>query len=413
MAPRASWKGFLRISLVTCPIALYPATSSSERISFNRINRATGQRVRQQNVDGKTGEKVEPHDIAKGYEVDKGRYVLIEDEDLDKIQVEASKIINVGQFVDMAEVDPFFFDTPYYMAPDGAISEETYRVVRTAMEETGTAGLGTLVLSSRERRVLLSPKGRGIALTTLRTSREVRGAESYFEGIGDGPVEADLLDMAKMLIGARKQPFQPAELVDQYEEAVRKLVMAKAQGQVPEFAPVSAPSGVVDLMKALKESLEKEAPRPANPLLAASALRPEPVAAAASRRQVRGSSQARSSKSRLPARQRSRGARRPPERPMRVFAHGRLHRFPSRTWEGCWLVRAANVSGAAAMQTTLYSASGPRHGAGAAKGDLQEAGERGQAVLSERTFLRRLNCFLCCRMKPEPFPWRTSPPGPG
>jgi DNA end-binding protein Ku len=279
MAPRASWKGFLRISLVTCPIALYPATSSSERISFNRINRATGQRVRQMNVDGKTGEKVEPHDIAKGYEVDKGRYVLIEDEDLDNIQVEASKIINVGQFVDMAEVDPFFFDTPYYMAPDGAISEETYRVVRTAMEETGTAGLGTLVLSSRERRVLLSPKGRGIALTTLRTSREVRSAENYFEGIGDGPVEADLLDMAKMLIGARKQPFQPAELVDHYEEAVRKLVMAKAQGQVPEFAPVSAPSGVVDLMKALKESLEKEGAPARKPAARGKRAASEPAAA--------------------------------------------------------------------------------------------------------------------------------------
>ena len=277
MAPRASWKGFLRISLVTCPIALYPATSSSDRISFNRINRATGQRIRQLNVDAKTGEKVESDDIVKGYEVDKGRYVLIEDEDLDKIQVEATKIINVAQFVDMAEVDPFFFDTPYYMAPDGAISEETYRVVRTAMEETGTAGLGTLVLSSRERRVLLSPKGRGIALTTLRTSREVRSAESYFEGIGDGPVEADLLDMAKMLITARKQPFQPAELVDHYEEAVRKLVAAKAKGETPTFAPVSAPSGVVDLMKALKESLEKEGAPARKP--AARGKRAEPAAA--------------------------------------------------------------------------------------------------------------------------------------
>src|SRR4051812_1899287 len=119
MAPRASWKGFLRISLVTCPIALFPATSSSERISFNRINRKTGQRVRQLNVDGKTGDKVESDDIVKGYEIDKGRYVLIEDEELDEIQVEASKIINVTQFVKQAEVDPFYFDTAYYMAPEG------------------------------------------------------------------------------------------------------------------------------------------------------------------------------------------------------------------------------------------------------------------------------------------------------
>jgi len=211
MPPRASWKGFLRISLVTCPIALYPACSSTERISFNRINRATGQRVRQMNVDGKTGEKVESDDIVKGYEVDKNRYVLIEDSELDAIQVEATKIINVTQFVDAAEVDQFFFDTPYYMAPDGAMAEETYRVIRTAMEESGTVGLGTLVLSSRERRVLLAPKERGIAMTTLRTGKEVRSAEAYYEGVGEGAVDSELLDMAKMLIQSRKQPFQPSE----------------------------------------------------------------------------------------------------------------------------------------------------------------------------------------------------------
>ncbi len=161
MAPRASWKGFLRISLVTCPIALYPATSSSERISFNRINKATGQRVRQLNVDGKSGQKVEADEIVKGFEVDKGRYVLIEDEEIEAIQIEATKIINVTQFVDQAEVDPFYIDTPYYMAPEGTIPEETYRVVRAAMEETGTAGIGTIVLANRERPVLISAEGQG------------------------------------------------------------------------------------------------------------------------------------------------------------------------------------------------------------------------------------------------------------
>lgn len=284
MAPRASWKGFLRISLVTCPVALYPATSSSDRISFNRINRKTGQRVRQQNIDGKSGEKVESDDIVKGYEVDKGRYVLIEDAELDSIQVEATKIINVTQFVDAADVDPFFFDTPYYLAPDGAMGEETYRVIREAMQETGTAGIGSVVLSSRERRVLLSPKGHGIALTTLRTAREVRSAEAYLEGLGDGPIEGELLDMAKMLIQARRQPFTPSELVDHYEEAVRNLVMAKAKGETPVQAPVGQPHAVVDLMAALKQSLEKEGAPARKP--AARAKRPgagqaaEPVAAA-------------------------------------------------------------------------------------------------------------------------------------
>ena len=258
MAPRASWKGFLRISLVTCPIALYPATSSSERISFNRINRKSGQRVRQLNVDGKSGEKVESDDIVKGYEVDKGRYVLVEDSELDAIQVEATKIINVTQFVDQAEVDPFYFDTPYYMAPEGTIPEETYRVIRTAMEETGTAGIGTIVLSSRERPVLISAKGRGIAMTTLKTAREVRSGEAYFENVGDGRVEPELLGMAKQLIEARRKPFQPTEFVDTYEEALRTLVQSKMRGEEPIYAPVHAPAPVIDLMAALKQSLEKD-----------------------------------------------------------------------------------------------------------------------------------------------------------
>ena len=258
MPPRASWKGFLRISLVTCPIALFPATSSSERISFNRINRDTGQRVRQQNIDGKTGEKVDSDQIVKGYEVDKGRYVLIEDEELDAIQVEASKIINITQFVDRTEVDPFYFDTPYYIAPEGAIPEETYRVIRTAMEETGTAGLGTIVLAARERRVMIAPKGRGLAMTTMRTAREVRSAEAYFENVGNAPFDKELLRMAEQLIESRRQTFEAAEFVDKYEEALRSLLQAKMKGEKPVYAEVQSPAAVIDLMAALKESLEKD-----------------------------------------------------------------------------------------------------------------------------------------------------------
>ena len=258
MAPRASWKGFLRISLVTCPIALYPATSSSERISFNRINKATGQRVRQLNVDGKSGQKVEADDIVKGFEVDKGRYVLIEDEEIEAIQIEATKIINVTQFVDQAEVDPFYIDTPYYMAPEGTIPEETYRVVRAAMAETGTAGIGTIVLANRERPVLISPNGKGLGMTTLKTAREVRSSEAYFENVGDAAFDPELLDMAKLLIQARRKLFQPAEFVDRYEEALRNLVQSKMKGETPVYAPVQSPAAVIDLMAALKQSLEKD-----------------------------------------------------------------------------------------------------------------------------------------------------------
>ncbi len=258
MPPRASWKGFLRISLVTCPIALFPAVSSSERISFNRINRKTGQRVRQQNVDGKTGEKVDADDIVKGFEIDKGRYVLIEDEEIEKIQVEATKIINVTQFVEQAEVDPAYLDAPYFMAPEGQIPEETFRVIRTAMEETGTAGIGTIVLANRERRVLIAPKERGLTMTTMRTAREVRSAEAYFENVGDAKFDPELLGMAKQLIEARRASFTPAEFVDQYEEALRGLIQSKMKGEEPVYAEVRAPAPVIDLMAALKQSLEKD-----------------------------------------------------------------------------------------------------------------------------------------------------------
>jgi DNA end-binding protein Ku len=285
MPPRATWKGFLRISLVTCPILLYPATSSSERVTFNRINRKTGQRVRQLNVDGKTGEKVEADDIVKGYEIDKGKYVLVEDEELAQIQVEATKIINVTQFVDAAEVDEAYLDAPYYVAPDGELAEETFRVIRTAMEETGTAGLGSIVLTSRERRVLIQPKGRGISLTTLRTGREVRPADAYFGSVADEAVDAELLDMAKQLIAARRTAFADVELVDTYGEAVKKLIASKSAGTIPVFEPVGSPNTVVDLMRALKQSLEKEGGTARKP--AARGKRKEPVEAAPAKKVAR------------------------------------------------------------------------------------------------------------------------------
>jgi DNA end-binding protein Ku len=214
--------------------------------------------VRQLNVDGKTGQKVDADDIVKGYEIDKGRYVLIEDSELDSIQIEATKIINVTQFVDQAEVDPFYFDTPYYMAPEGSLPEETYRVIRSAMQETRTAGIGTIVLASRERPVLISPKGRGLSMTTLKTGREVRTGEAYFENVGDARFDPELLEMAKELIQARRKPFQPSVFVDRYEEALRELVQSKMKGETPVYAPVSAPAPVIDLMAALKQSLEKD-----------------------------------------------------------------------------------------------------------------------------------------------------------
>jgi DNA end-binding protein Ku len=255
MALRASWKGFLRISLVTCPVALYPATSSSARVSFNRINRKTGARVRQMNVDGRTGEKVESEDIVRGYEIDKDHYVLVEDDEIEAIQVEGNKVINVGRFVEEDEVDPVYYDASYYIAPEGDVGKETFQVIQTALEDTGTAGIGTIVLSSRERRVILRPKGKGIFMTTLRTAKEIRGDEGLYDDLGDEPLDKELISAAKMLIEQKRQEFDSAELVDQYEEALVKLIKAKAKGEKPVFAPVAATEKVVDLMAALKKSL--------------------------------------------------------------------------------------------------------------------------------------------------------------
>jgi DNA end-binding protein Ku len=172
--------------------------------------------------------------------------------------VEATKIINVTQFVDQSEVDPAYLDSPYFMAPEGQIPEETYRVIRTAMEETGTAGVGTIVLANRERRVLIAPKDRGLTMTTMRTAREVRSPEAYFENVGDTKFDPELLGMAKQLIEARRASFSPEEFVDQYEEALRGLIQSKMKGEEPVFAEVRAPAPVIDLMAALKQSLEKD-----------------------------------------------------------------------------------------------------------------------------------------------------------
>ena len=183
MAPRANWKGYLRLSLVSCPIALYPASSLSEKVSFNRINRKTGNRLKQQNVDSETGEEVPREDIARGYEVGKGQYLIVEDDELEAVQVESTRTIEIDQFVPRNEIDDRYIDSPYYIAPDGQVGQDAFAVIRDTIGKMNMVALGRVVLTRREHVIALEPRGRGLLGMTLRYPYEVRDEQPYFEDI--------------------------------------------------------------------------------------------------------------------------------------------------------------------------------------------------------------------------------------
>jgi DNA end-binding protein Ku len=248
----ALWRGFLRLSLVSCPVTLAPATTERGRIRLNQLNRATGNRLRTRLVDEVTGEEVERDQIVKGYAVEKGRYVVLDDSELDAIQIESSKIIDLDIFVDAAEIDRLYFDKPYYVAPDGAIGADTFRVVTAAMREKGKIGLGRVVLSNREHLVAVEPRNGVLLMTTLRAANEVRQPEAVAEG---GAADEEAVALAATIIERRAGTFDPGSFRDRYQEALRALVEAKAKGGTATPAEVAAPAPVIDLMEALKRSL--------------------------------------------------------------------------------------------------------------------------------------------------------------
>jgi len=258
--PRASWNGFLRLSLVSCPVSLVPATTEAKRIRFNQLNAKTGNRVQQQLIDSKTGEVVDRDDIVKGYEHDRGRYVTISDDELKALQIESSKIIDLDRFVDRDEVDPIYLDTPYYVYPDGEIAAETFRVIGEAMTHKNKVGLGRVTISSRERQVLVEPRDAGLVMSTVRSSEEVRPAE--FGPPAKGEIDADMVVLAASIIERRSGPFDPASFHDQYQDALRELVAEKTKGQVVAPREVDEPPKVINLMEALKRSLAQEDKQP-------------------------------------------------------------------------------------------------------------------------------------------------------
>jgi DNA end-binding protein Ku len=265
MAPRANWKGYLRLSLVSCPIALYPASSLSEKVSFNRLNRKTGNRLKQQNVDAETGDVVPREDIARGYEVAKGQYLIVEDEELDAVQIESTRTIDIDQFVPKSEIDERYIDSPYYLAPDGKVGQDAFAVIRDTIAKLNMVALGRVVLTRREHVIALEPKGRGLLGLTLRYPYEVRNEASYFEDIPDLKLPKEMLDLANHIVNTKSGHFDPSLFQDRYENALIDLLRKKEAGEKIEPSREVAAPRVVNLMDALRASIDaekKKAPAP-------------------------------------------------------------------------------------------------------------------------------------------------------
>lgn len=258
MAPRANWKGYLKLSLVSCAVALYPATTTSSRVRFNIINRKTGHRVHNQVVDAETGKPVEDEDRVKGYKADSGRYILLEDEEIDRVAIESTHTIDIEAFIPRDEVDQIYLDESYYIAPTDKVGMEAFSVIRKAMEKEDLVGLARVVLYRRERLLMLYPRGKGLMATTIRYENEVREEDTYFEDIPNVKVSGDMLDLATHILKSKKARFDPSQFEDRYEKALVALIKAKKAGKDLPEPPEPAPSNVVNLMDALRKSVKSE-----------------------------------------------------------------------------------------------------------------------------------------------------------
>ncbi|MER8388074.1 Ku protein [Mesorhizobium sp. M0166] len=262
MAPRASWKGYLKLSLVSCPVRLYPATSASERISFNQLHKKTHNRINMKPVDPELG-LVERSDLVKGYEYEDKQYIIIEDSDLDAVRIESNHTMNIEAFVDEHSVDVIYQDAPYYLAPDGAMAEETFAVLREAMRKSGKLAIARLVLSSRERVVTIGARENGMFVCTLRNPNEVRGTAEYFGNIPAGNPDPEMLQLAEALIKQKETTFDPKNYEDRYEIALMAMIREKLKGHKPIIAAAPERGNVINLMDALKASLSQSAKPPA------------------------------------------------------------------------------------------------------------------------------------------------------
>ena len=259
MAPRSNWKGYLKLSLVSCPVQLFPATSTKERVAFHLLHRETGNRLRRKLIDPDTDEAVETDDQVKGFEVAKNEYVTVEEDEIASVAIESTHTIDIETFVPRSEIDAAYLDTPYYLAPNGKMGEEAFAVIREAMREKDVVGIGRVVLYRRERPILLEPRGKGLVATTLRYAYEVRDDSDYFEDIDDVEVPEEMLDLATHIIGRKLDHFDPKRFEDRYQNALLEIIRAKQQHRpVTTSAPAPKTGNVVSLMDALRKSIAAE-----------------------------------------------------------------------------------------------------------------------------------------------------------
>ena len=258
MAPRPTWKGYLKLSLVSCAVAMYTATSTSSRIRLNIINRETGNRIRNQAIDSETGDVVENDAKVKGYEVDSGQYVLLEEDELDEVALESTHTIDIESFVPRDEVDEIYLDESFYLVPDDPVAYEAFAVSREAMKKKGMVGLGRVVTHRRERLLMLESRGKGIVATALRYKNEVRKEDAYFDEIPAVKIPSDMIQLAEHILDSKKGHFDPSKFEDRYEDALRDLIQAKQHGKAAPAVSSPKPSNVINLMDALRRSVKAE-----------------------------------------------------------------------------------------------------------------------------------------------------------
>ena len=255
MAPRAYWKGYLKLSLVSCPIALYPATSEREKISFHQLNKETGNRIKYRKVDAETGDEVEQAAIIKGFEANKGEYVELDPEELEAVAIESKRTIEIDEFVPKSDIDEIYMRDPYFIVPDGEVGQQAFAVIREAIRKEGMVALGKVVFTSREHVIALEARDKGLMGITLRYPYEVRDQNEYFDVIENEKVPKDMLDLAIHIVETKKGKFEPEKFEDQYEDALKDLIRKKQKGEKIERPKEPPRSNVVNLMDALKKSV--------------------------------------------------------------------------------------------------------------------------------------------------------------
>ena len=257
MAARAYWKGYLKLSLVTCPVALYPASSKADKTRFHQINKKTGHRLRQQMVDEETGRVVDKDNKGRGYELTKGRFVEIEPQEIDAIEFENTHTIDIDKFVPEEEIDKRYYERPYYIVPDGKGGEEAFAVIRDAMKDKGRVALARIVFANREHILAVEAWGKGMLGTTLRYDYEVRDEAEVFRGLPNPRIAKDMVELASHILEKKSGRFDPSQFKDEYELALRKLVKRKASGKTIEPPAEREDRGnVIDLMEALRQSVK-------------------------------------------------------------------------------------------------------------------------------------------------------------